>query len=88
MPNQILEAIQKQSSSQMVNQQYNAMPLIQAIRYSRNPNLMLQQLMQSNPNVASTMNLVRQYGGNPQKAFYEEAKKKGVDPNQILSMLR
>lgn len=64
------------------------MPLIQAIRYSRNPNLMLQQLMQSNPNVASTMNLVRQYGGNPQKAFYEEAKKKGVDPNQILSMLR
>ena len=64
------------------------MSLIQAIRYSRNPNLMLQQLMQSNPNVASTMNLVRQYGGNPQKAFYEEAKKKGVDPNQILSMLR
>lgn len=72
----------------MVNQQYNAMPFIQAIRYSRNPNLMLQQLMQSNPNVASTMNLVRQYGGNPQKAFYEEAKKKGIDPNQILSMLR
>lgn len=72
----------------MANQQYNVMPLIQAIRYSRNPNLMLQQLMQSNPNVASTMNLVRQYGGNPQKAFYEEAKKKGIDPNQILSMLR
>ena len=23
-----------------------------------------------------------------QKAFYEEAKKKGIDPNQILSMLR
>ena len=88
MPNQILEAIQNQSSNQMVNQQYNVMPLIQAIRYSRNPNLMLQQLMQSNPNVASTMNLVRQYGGNPQKAFYEEAKKKGIDPNQILSMLR
>lgn len=49
---------------------------------------MLQQLAQNNPNVANAMNLIRQYGGDPQKAFYEEAKKKGVDPNQIIGMLR
>ena len=64
------------------------MGVVQAIKASRNPNMMLQQLAQSNPNVASAMNLVQQYGGDPQKAFYEEARKRGIDPNQIISMLR
>lgn len=64
------------------------MSLVQAIRTAQNPNLMLQQLAQSNPSVASAMNLVQRYGGDPQKAFYEEAKKKGIDPNQIIGMLR
>ncbi len=49
---------------------------------------MLQQLAQNNPNVANAMSLIRQYGGDPQKAFYEEAKKRGIDPNQIIGMLR
>lgn len=64
------------------------MNVVQAIRTSRNPNLMLQQLAQNNPNVANTMNLIRKYGGDPQKAFYEEARKRGIDPNQIIGMLR
>lgn len=64
------------------------MSVVQAIKASQNPNMMLQQLAQNNPNVANAMNLVRQYGGDPQKAFYEEAKRRGIDPNQILSMLR
>lgn len=49
---------------------------------------MLQQLARTNPNVASAMSLVQRYGGDPQRAFYEEAKKRGIDPNQILGMLR
>lgn len=64
------------------------MSLVQAIRTAQNPNLMLQQLARSNPNVANAMNLVQRYGGDPQRAFYEEAKRKGIDPNQILGMLR
>ena len=43
---------------------------------------------QNNPNVANAMSLIRQYGGDPQKAFFEEAKRRGVDPNQIIGMLR
>ena len=64
------------------------MSLVQAIRTAQNPNLMLQQLARTNPNVASAMSLVQRYGGDPQRAFYEEAKRKGIDPNQILGMLR
>ena len=87
MQNSILQALQNNSG---VNQNpgNNMFNVVQAIRASRNPNMMLQQLAQTNPNVASAMNLIRQYGGDPQKAFYEEARKRGVDPNQIIGMLR
>ena len=87
MQNSILQALQNNSG---VNQNpgNNMFNVVQAIKASRNPNMMLQQLVQTNPNVASAMNLIRQYGGDPQKAFYEEARKRGVDPNQIIGMLR
>lgn len=88
MANPILEAMQNVSSSQQTTQTTDPMSLIQAIRHSNNPSAMLQQLAQNNPNVANALNLVRQYGGNPQTAFYEEAKRRGVDPNQILGMLK
>lgn len=68
--------------------QNNALDIISMLKNSKNPNMMLQRLVTSNPIVANTMNLVNQYGGNPQKAFYEEVKKRGIDPNQILGMLK
>ena len=87
MQNSILQALQNNSGANQSpgNNMFN---VVQAIRASRNPNMMLQQLAQTNPNVASAMNLIRQYGGDPQKAFYEEARKRGVDPNQTIGMLR
>jgi hypothetical protein len=50
---------------------------------------MVQTLLNNNPNFQSVMSLVnQQYGGNAKAAFYDLAKQKGVDPNQVLSMLR
>lgn len=85
MANLIVQAMQNQSAT---NNQNNALGIIGMLKSSNNPNMMLQQLASSNPMVANTMNLINQYGGNPQKAFYEEAKKRGIDPNQILGMLK
>lgn len=42
----------------------------------------------NHPGVKTMMDLVRQHGGDPKKAFYAEAEKRGVDPNQILSLLK
>jgi len=89
MSNLISEAMQSRINRTKTNQQINnPMAIVQAIRASRNPNMMLQQLAQTNPNVASAFNLIQRYGGNPQTAFYEEARRRGIDPNQIISMLR
>lgn len=48
---------------------------------------MLQSLAQQNPQMQQVMNLVNQ-AGDPKTAFYKMAEEKGVDPEQILSMLR
>lgn len=68
--------------------QNNAFGIIGMLKNSKNPNMMLQQLASNNPVVANTMNLINQYGGDPKRAFYEEVKKKGINPNQILGMLK
>lgn len=58
------------------------------VRSSRNPQTMLQNMMNNNPQMKQVMDIVRQSGGDPKTAFYKMAKEKGVDPNNILSMLK
>lgn len=63
--------------------------MMQLMQSGSNPASMMQYLMNTNPQVATIMNLVNtKYGGDPKAAFYDLAKQKGVDPNQILSMLK
>ena len=50
-----------------------------------NPQGVLNQLMQNNPQVRQVMALAN---GDPKTAFYSLAKQKGVDPNSILNMLK
>ena len=42
-------------------------------------------LLQNNPNYKAVMDYVSMCGNDPQKAFYQMAKEKGIDPNDILS---
>ena len=55
---------------------------------SQNPQAMLNQLMMSNPNLKQVMDIVSQHGGDPQKAFYALAEQKGVNPQDVLDMLK
>lgn len=60
-----------------------------ALSKGMNPNAIMQILMNNNPHVSGIMNIVNtKYGGDPKAAFYDIAKQKGVDPNQIIGMLR
>lgn len=58
---------------------------INMVKTAANPNAMLQQLMNQNPRVQQ---IIQQYGGDPQKAFYATCQQMGVDPEQILSQIR
>ena len=58
------------------------------LRGSGNPQMMLEQMMQSNPQMKNIMNYINQNGGDPKQAFYKMAQEKGIDPNQILNFLK
>ena len=58
------------------------------INSSGNPQMMMNQMLTGNPQFKQVMDLINQSGGDPKKAFYALAEQKGVDPNDILSMLK
>jgi len=58
------------------------------VKSAQNPNAMLNQLIQTNPQMREVMNYVNQNGGDPKQAFYKMAQEKGVDPNTILNQLK
>ena len=50
-----------------------------------NPQAAVNQLIQRNPQLA---NVIKENGGDPQKAFYALANRMGVDPDDVLGMLK
>lgn len=62
--------------------------MMNIVRSAQNPQAMLNQMIQTNPQMKQVMDLVNQSGGDPKTAFYQMAEAKGVDPEQILAMLR
>ena len=55
---------------------------------AKNPQAMLAQLTNSNPQMKQVMDLVNSNGGNAKELFYKLAQQKGVDPETILNQLR
>ena len=77
----------------MLNQlnQSRMMPIknmFNMVKAAKNPQMMLNQMMSQNPQFNQVMNYINSNGGDPKTAFYNMAKEKGVDPEQILSQLR
>lgn len=58
------------------------------VRNAQNPQAMLNQMMNSNPNLKQAMDFINQSGGDPKAAFYSMADKMGVNPQDILNMLK
>lgn len=48
----------------------------------------IQNNLTSNPQLQQVMQLVRASNMSPKEYFYMLAKQKGVDPNEILNMLK
>lgn len=55
-------------------------------RASSNPQQMLMQAAQHNPAIGTVMQMCN--GKNPKDVFYEQCKKMGVNPDDIINQLR
>ena len=62
--------------------------MMNMVRVAQNPGMMLQAIAQNNPQLKQVIDLVNKSGGDPRSAFYQMAKDRGVDPNQILNLLK
>ena len=60
----------------------------QLARGSQNPQATIQSMAANNPQMQQVLQYIQQSGGDPKAAFYKMAAEKGVDPNQIIGMLK
>ena len=66
----------------------NVRQMMGMLNSSQNPQAMMNSMVQSNPNLKQVMDIINQSGGDPKKAFYALAEQKGVNPQEILDMLK
>ena len=59
--------------------------MAKTIKSAKNPQLLLNQMMNNNPQVKQVLN---QYGGDAKTAFYKVAEEKGVNPTEIINLLK
>ena len=62
--------------------------MMSAVKTAQNPQAMLNQMIMSNPKLKNVMDIVNQYGGDPNKALEEVAKQHGVTPQDIYDLLK
>jgi hypothetical protein len=79
--NPILQTL-NQSNMSRIGQ---AKQMAQMFKSASNPNALVNQMMSQNPQVRQIIN---QYGGDPKTAFYKYAEANGIDPNDVLGMLK
>ena len=82
---QILQQLGRNNMSQMLQPVRQMMNMV---RGAQNPQAVLSQLAMSNPQMRQVMDIVQKHGGDPMAAFRAEAEARGVDPNEILNMLK
>ena len=66
----------------------NLMNLKKMVQGAKNPQAMLNQMMQNNPQIKQAMDYINSNGGNAKDAFYKLAKEKGVNPDEIINQLK
>lgn len=62
--------------------------IMQQVQMAQNPQLALNQLLMSNPQLKQAIDFIKENGNDPQTAFFNLARQKGIDPQTILSQLR
>ena len=66
----------------------NVQQMANVMKTMRNPQAMLNQLSQNNPQVKELITMLQTSGKSPKDMFYQMAQEKGVDPEEVLKMLR
>ena len=80
--------LQQLGKNNMMQAAHPVRQLMNMVRSAQNPHLALNQLIMNNPQMKQVMDIVQKHGGDPMAAFRAEAEARGVDPDEILNMLK
>ena len=80
--------MQQLGKNQMIQTAAKIKQAMQAIKTAANPQAAMNMMLMNNPNMKQVMEIVNQYGGDSMAAFRETAKQMGVDPEEILGMIK
>ena len=81
----IIQQLGRNNMSQMLQP---VKQMMNAVSTAQNPQLALNNLIMNNPQMKQVMDIVQKHGGDPMAAFRAEAQARGVDPDEILNMLK
>ena len=62
--------------------------MMNAVKMAQNPTAMLNQMAMNNPQLKQVMDIVGQYGGDVSKALTDIAGQNGIDPNELINLLK
>ena len=62
--------------------------MVKMAKASQNPQAAIQQMAQSDPRLQQVMQVIQQNGGDAKAAFYNMAKQRGVNPEDIIKQLQ
>ena len=62
--------------------------MMSAVKSAQNPQAMINTLIMNNPRMKQVMDIINQYGGDPNKALEETAKQYNISPNDIYDLLK
>ena len=74
--------------NQMIQTAAKIKQTMQTIRTAANPQAALNMMIMNNPQMKQVMEIVNRYGGDPMRALNEMARENGLDPDEILGMLK
>lgn len=60
---------------------------MQLLKQSNNPMGFLQGMAAMNPNMQPLLTDLQNSNGDPKAAFFAAAKRKGIDPNQVIAQM-
>ena len=80
MPSVLLQLARNNPKIKQIKQMMNA------VQSAQNPQAMLSQMAMNNPQLKQVMDIVEQYGGDPNKALQAIAEQHGFTPQDIMSL--
>ena len=81
----ILQQLARNNIQQLIQPAKQMMDMVKA---SQNPQLMLNQLAMRYPQLKQALDTIQKYGGDPFVALQKEAEARGINPQEIMDMLR